>query len=685
MLDLGNNDISDLTPLAELTDLRVLNLVDNDITDLLPLVENTGFVSEDEILVTGNPLGYQSIHTHLPALQRRGVTLEFDDFFPDSDLRAAVEKTLGKAAGEIITVVDMKTLTRLDAPAAGIWDLTGLEYATNLTVLSLGEESSENSTSIANRITNISPLVRLTNLTELDLDHNPIADLSLLAGLTNLTMLSLRNTDISDITPLAGLTNLIDLNLGDNAIEDISPLAGLTNLTELSLWGNAISDIRPLVGLTDLTELDLDHNPIADLSLLAGLTNLTVLSLRNTDISDITPLAGLTKLEYLSLSGNAIEDISPLAGLTNLTKLWLSGDNISDITPLAGLTNLTGLGLWNNAISDLSVVARLTNLTQLFLEGNAMTDISLLAGLTNLTVLSLERNNISDITPLAGLTNLERVYLEGNAIEDISPLVENTGLGEGDYVNFTGWNGTNPLNDLSVNTHIPVLESRGVRVYFYNPKPVAGLPEDVNGDGGVDIMDLVLVSENYGQTGENDADVNADGVVNIDDIVLVAAVVDSAPTAPAIRSQIKKDLTAEKVRWWLTEAKLTGNKTPTYQRGILTLEQLLAALTPQETALLPNYPNPFNPETWIPYHLAHDADVTLTIYDIKGVIVRQLDLGYQPAGYYTAQSKAIYWDGRNESGELVASGVYFYQLRVSSSQSIGIGDYSKTRRMVILK
>ena len=79
--------------------------------------------------------------------------------------------------------------------------------------------------------------------------------------------------------------------------------------------------------------------------------------------------------------------------------------------------------------------------------------------------------------------------------------------------------------------------------------------------------------------------------------------------------------------------------------------------------LLPNYPNPFNPETWIPYRLANAADVILTIYDTKGTMVRRLDLGYQPAGSYTARNRAAYWDGRNENGESVASGIYFYQFR----------------------
>ena len=106
---------------------------------------------------------------------------------------------------------------------------------------------------------------------------------------------------------------------------------------------------------------------------------------------------------------------------------------------------------------------------------------------------------------------------------------------------------------------------------------------------------------------------------------------------------------------------------------------------PKLTQLLQNFPNPFNPETWIPYHLADDSHVWLAIYDINGGVVRELDLGHQRAGYYTERSRAAYWDGRNELGEAVASGVYFYQLQVSSSRSIGAGDYAATRKMIILK
>ena len=99
--------------------------------------------------------------------------------------------------------------------------------------------------------------------------------------------------------------------------------------------------------------------------------------------------------------------------------------------------------------------------------------------------------------------------------------------------------------------------------------------------------------------------------------------------------------------------------------------------TAQETAVLPNYPNPFNPETWIPYHLAEAAEVTLCIYSMQGALVRELALGYQAAGAYQHRSRAAYWDGKNAFGETVASGVYFY--------TFAAGDFSATGKMLIMK
>ena len=200
---------------------------------------------------------------------------------------------------------------------------------------------------------------------------------------------------------------------------------------------------------------------------------------------------------------------------------------------------------------------------------------------------------------------------------------------------------------------------------------------DVNRDGMVNAQDLVIVAARFGQREQNDADINGDGVVNIFDLVTVAGVLGNTAAAPSVHPQALARLTVAEVEDWLIQAQQMALTDPVYLRGIAVLEQLLVTLMPKETVLLPNYPNPFNPETWIPYHLAHAADVQITIYDTKGAVVRQLDLGYQSAGYYTDRSKAAYWDGRNESGESVASGVYFYQLRT--------GDYTATRRMAILK
>ena len=95
------------------------------------------------------------------------------------------------------------------------------------------------------------------------------------------------------------------------------------------------------------------------------------------------------------------------------------------------------------------------------------------------------------------------------------------------------------------------------------------------------------------------------------------------------------------------------------------------------TKLLPNYPNPFNPETWIPYQLAEAADINVEIYDVGGRLVRTISVGFKPVGYYLARERAAYWDGRNEIGESVSRGVYFIQFVA--------GDFATTQRVVVVK
>ena len=494
-LSLDYNSISDISALSGLINLIWLSLLGNSISDLSPLVANTGLGQGDAIFVNGNPLNNASINTHIPALQRRGVRVDFDDLdltpvdIPDPNLRAAIEAELGKAPGDTITTEDIAYLTRLSALFANISDLTGLEAATNLTELLLADDS----------IADISPLKGLTNLTELYLSDSSISDISPLAGLNNLTELSLGFNSIFDISPLAGLNNLTELFLADNSIADISPLAGLNNLTELFLANNSISDISPLAGLNNLTRLSLDYNSISDISALSGLINLIWLSLLGNSISDLSPLVantGLGQGDAIFVNGNPLNNASINTHIPALQRRGVRVDfDDLDLTPVdipdpnlraaiekalgkasgATITTediayLTRLSALFANISDLTGLEAATNLTELFLANNSISDISPLAGLNNLTLLSLDYNPISDISALSGLINLIWLSLLGNSISDLSPLVANTGLGQGDAIIVNG----NPLNNASINTHIPALQRRGVRVDFDDPfdKPV---------------------------------------------------------------------------------------------------------------------------------------------------------------------------------------------------------------------
>ena len=225
-------------------------------------------------------------------------------------------------------------------------------------------------------------------------------------------------------------------------------------------------------------------------------------------------------------------------------------------------------------------------------------------------------------------------------------------------------------------------------VHAASPQP--SHPADVNCDGMVDIRDLVAVAAAFGEIETSpadvtsvgpgcgrcptDVDVNADGVVDIRDLVAVTmAFGETVAGAPATVNL--SQLSPETVQQWLSAVKQLNLTDPTSQRGIRFLEHLLLVLTPKETALLTNYPNPFNPETWIPYQLGTAADVTLRIHAMDGTLVRRLSLGHKGVGVYQSRSRAAYWDGRNQLGEPVASGLYFYTLSA--------GDFTATRKMLI--
>ena len=210
--------------------------------------------------------------------------------------------------------------------------------------------------------------------------------------------------------------------------------------------------------------------------------------------------------------------------------------------------------------------------------------------------------------------------------------------------------------------------------------PAVDAKYDLNADGTVNNQDARLLFEAIISNKSTDTkyDVNNDGVLDFHDLLLVfdnrEAGAAGAPTHLGMK------LTAVEIERLQEQIDLliaTGDRSPAALKTLIYLQQLLATARPEKTQLLANYPNPFNPETWIPYELAADTDVRITIYNAQGMMIRTLQLGQQAAGYYTDQERAAYWDGRNALGEQVASGIYFYQLETD--------EMSTLRKMVILK
>ena len=619
---------------------------------------------------------------------------------PDPGLRAVLESALEKEVGTNITQSDMESLESLHVngcryltlsakgwftPVGERWiceatdgsfvssikNLTGLEFATNLIELELGR----------NQISDVTPLKGLINLTRLSLGINQISDVTPLKNLTNLTHLSLINNQISDVTPLKNLTNLIELDLLNNRISDVTPLKNLTTLKYLSLRGNQISDVVPLKDMKKLTYLSLRDNQISDVIPLKNMTNLIYINLFNNRLSDVTPLKDMTELRHLDIDDNQISDVTPLKDMTELIHLDISDNPIQDLTPLKDMKKLIDLDLDSNGILDISPLKHLTTLLTLDLAHNKISDLSALKTLTKLRILELDDNAISDLSPLKGLTRLTVLELDSNRISDVTELKNLTKLTVLDL-------SYNHISDFSPITN---LIDNLIRYDFSNQTEPPFSPADVNQDGTVSIADLVAIASNFTDpdletlAGMNIyPDVNSDGLVNLIDLLIAASEIGANADSPTLSKNLvgTSYLTAENLTKWIQLAKQLNVAEPNLQQGIDVLEQLLAILRtqdgpPKTTALLPNYPNPFNPETWIPYQLAKPAKVSISIHSMNGQLIRTLELGQLPAGLYHSKSRAAYWDGRNALGEPVASGVYFYTLTTN--------EFTATDKMLIRK
>ena len=266
---LSDNQISDLTPLANLDKLQNLYLNQNNVSDISPLIA----LPRLKTLVIGdNPLSAASIQEHIPALQGRGVNVDFwipssssssgEVFIPDASLRTLIEQVLNKRPGEPvtkrpgepITQAEMLTIDNLRGHSRRIKDLTGLETVKNLRSLDLG----------SNQISDLTPLANLNQLTTLDLGSNQISDLTPLANLDQLTRLELSDNRISDLTPLVNLDKLIFLGIGMNDFLDISPLTGFPDLETLYLWMNVLNEasIQEHIPALQGRGVDVDFSPV---------------------------------------------------------------------------------------------------------------------------------------------------------------------------------------------------------------------------------------------------------------------------------------------------------------------------------------------------------------------------------------------------------------------------------------
>ena len=584
-----------------------------------------------------------------------------------------------------------------------------------------------------NLIADLSPVKGLVSLHGLDIGGNVITDYSALSGLIKLERIWMGENPLADLSPLSGLTSLTGYQSWGTPIFNVSALAELPKLTSLDICGGELSDLSDLADFTNLRELYLAGNEITDISPLASLTGLTSLNLKHNRITEVSPLSGLTNLRRLYLEHNSISDFSALSELSEQTIISKrnnpgipQGTSVNNYngTPAAG-PKITGPWLWvivpgswvgsRDFLSEVSggVVTEQSVATVGAKEGTAVGN----SKWREHTLSATSHDNINEMTEALGWGAHGEIYdhIVYGAVSLESPRKQETtmlvGSDDGVKVWLNGKLVHMALVDRGANDYqdaFPVTLKRGTNVllvaidnnghgdfsgffgfkagtaYTVNPtdkRIVVDLPpSDVNKDGRVSILDLILVAQDFGKTGVRNArtDINNDGKVNILDLTRVAESMNAATGAAAPSAVVMGDaVSPSMIEAWIALAVVENDGSRAFREGIANLQRLLASLRPARTVVLTNYPNPFNPETWIPYQLAASTDVSISIYSTDGKLVRKLIVGHQSAGMYEDKSRAAYWDGRNEVGEPVASGLYFYTLMA--------GDFTATRKMLIRK
>ena len=729
-LKIQGNQISDLSPLAGLTKLDLLDISGNEISDLSPL---TGLTNLRHIKVSHNNISDLSPLAGLPNLKR------FDSWGnPVSNLLPLVELEVIDICGgepDISTLEGAKNLKELYLLGGGISDVSSVAKLTGLTRLGVA----------GNPLSDISPLATLTGLKWLELSENRISDISPVAKLKNLTWLHVGGNMISDFSPLDGFSKDVTIinhtnpgfPQGGPKIEGpwlwvLVPEADVRGGTDDQLArdllaevsGGAVTEVK--VSTLGATEGNPVGNEVwySDKIPPTGRNNIE-------EVLTAEVLAGpfVPGVIYgcIVLYSPQQQEVTLFVGNDGGGKVLLNGALVHEklrgargtdyqhfvpvtlkegVNVLLVATRTGGNGFWGfNPEAEYTVLnPRLGYaFSQPIIDaGDTFTleiraeDIYNLAGWQfdiayDAAVLEAVEVNEGDFLK----TGDEATFFQRGTIENRSGKIK--GLSSARLVE-DGVSGTGTL--LSVTFTAKVAGQTQLRLDNFQLAAITGKPidagphavvitvegeqvtGDVNRDGQVSILDMVLVARHLGETvpPNSDVDLNSDGIVNILDLILVSQNMGKS-TAPAAPLMLSVDdihgLDPAVIQWWIERAQVEDDGSIAFQEGIANLQRLLASLLPEETILLPNYPNPFNPETWIPYHLANPSEVRITIYDARGTVIRHLDLGHQREGYYTSQTRAAYWDGRNDVGERVASGVYFYQLQADH--------LSLLRRMLVLK
>ena len=453
---------------------------------------------------------------------------------------------------------------------------------------------------------------------------------------------------------MASLINLRYLNLGDNNISNIVPLIGLTNLTHLHLHGNNISDINTL-GLLIAQGIVVYYsdNPAFETPGPKIEEGWIWLIVPATDVRSGSD-AVRSGRDFLSeASGGAVTEADVArngasAGTRVGNSVWTSATlNASDRNNLGAILRDHNLGTdfrYPVAYGVVPIQSETQQQTRVYIGGGPL-KVWLNGTLVHRDTTTHSVTNYQTAVPVELMPG-ENVLLV--AAYRPNPWTSQWGAFFG-FQDGTGYSLGPGRLDVNGDGQVTVIDL-GIVALFYGVRVPDGfnIPADVNDDGIVNILDLTAVAQNI----DAQASTNGLSLAEVEAALAAAAEFKGIAEAPMLKGHgqvLTRDIAHRNVAKALAEAGHLGHNVHATLKELLQLLTELSA-TPEMTALLPNYPNPFNPETWIPYHLATDAEVMLTIYDTQGVAVRTLTLGHQPAGVYENRARAAYWDGKKRIG-----------------------------------